>query len=76
MDIQQALDIKKSILTIADSFNMEDQKVAEHIVLGDKDRHKIMMSAHNLWNEFDDAPIEKRAKMLGFTVTTENENNN
>jgi hypothetical protein len=69
MDIEKALEIKKSLLTLMDVLNMEFNDLVAQICFYDDEKLKVLKEASDLWNKFDDADIVERGKMLGINVT-------
>jgi hypothetical protein len=73
MKLQKALEIKKALFAISDLLEIEPQELVSSICFLDKQRFKKIKDASDVWNEFDDADINERAKMLGFTLSSSNE---
>jgi len=69
MTTQEALDIKKALLTLSDALNLDFNQVAARVCLLDDDKGAILKQASDLWNEFDDASMVDRGKMLGIEIT-------
>jgi hypothetical protein len=69
MKINKALDIKKALLTLSEELNISWHDLIARICFFDKAPHDILVDASNTWNEFDNADIVERGRMLGITVT-------
>jgi len=69
MNIQQALEVKKALLTLSDILDIDFQQVASRVCFLDDEKGKILLEASKLWNEFDDAGIVERGAMLGIEIT-------
>lgn len=61
---------------LSEALGVSPIKIAGYISLFEKDKHSILFEASELWNEFDDANITERAKMLGFTISEPIDPNN
>ena len=70
MNTQKALEIKKAIFTISDLLEIEPQDLVNSICLLNKERFLKIKKASDIWNEFDDADLVNRGKMLGFTISS------
>lgn len=70
MNTREALDIKKALVTLADTLGMTVQQVATNVCFLDQNKGDILLEASRLWNEFDDADIKTRGALLGIEITT------
>ena len=69
MDTKRALEIKKALLLIAEVFDSNVRAIASCLAILNLDRYKILVKASDLWNNFDQAGLVERGKMLGVTIT-------
>lgn len=69
MNTQKALEIKKALFTISDLLEIEPQELVNSICFLNKERFSKIKQASDIWNEFDDADLVSRGKMLGFTIS-------
>jgi hypothetical protein len=66
MDCKTALDVKKSLLLLADVLDLKPDVIAGRIAFLDDDKLEILKDAQKLWVAFDKASINERAEMLGL----------
>lgn len=69
MEIEKALKVKEALITLSDVLGMNVNEVAANMCLFSKGRQKIIIDASEACNEFDNADIVKRGKMLGIEIT-------
>ena len=70
MNTAKAIEVKKALFTISELLEVEPQELVNSICLLNKERFAKIREASDLWNEFDEADIVTRGKMLGYKVTT------
>jgi hypothetical protein len=64
----KAIEIKKALIAISDFMEIDAQIIVNRICLYDKKLMSKFKNASDIWNEFDNADIVERGKMLGVTV--------
>ena len=70
MNVQKALEIKKALITLSDYLEIDPQLLTNSICfLLEKEKFTKFKIASDLWNEFDDADIVRRAELLGIKMT-------
>jgi hypothetical protein len=66
MDCKTALEVKKSLLLLAEVLDLKPDVIAGRIAFLDDDKLEIFKDAQKLWVAFDKASINERAEMLGL----------
>jgi hypothetical protein len=69
MKTQEALNIRDALITLSKALDMDIQKVASYVCLFDDKRYAVLKEASKIWNEFHDASIVERGKMMGIKIT-------
>ena len=64
----KAIEIKKALISISDFMEIDAQIIVNRICLYDKKLMSKFKNASDIWNEFDNADIVERGKILGVTV--------
>ena len=70
MNTKKALEIKKALFTISELLEIEPQELVNSICFLHKERFPKIKQASDLWNEFENADLVNRAKMLGITISS------
>jgi hypothetical protein len=73
MDCKTALEVKKSLLLLAEVLDLNPKAIAGRLAFLDDDKLEILKDAQKLWVAFDKASINERAEMLGIELEAENE---
>jgi hypothetical protein len=69
MEAKQALEIIRALETIGKALDMEPSQVGSFVCFCDEKKISVINEAATIYNQFIDADIVTRGKMMGIEIT-------